>query len=91
MMIRARNIIFNEDEIFNNNLDKMKDDYLHIDLKKLTQLLILLDTPSKSKEAQIPGFNVSLILDNDYIFIDNSGDLNEVIYKPEFDESQELN
>jgi hypothetical protein len=39
-VIQTRDIIFNKDETFNGDLNKMKDDYLYIKLDKLTKLLI---------------------------------------------------
>jgi hypothetical protein len=50
VVIRARDVIFNEDEVFNGNLDRLRDDCLHIDLEQLAQLLISLDTSSKPEE-----------------------------------------
>ena len=82
-MIHARDVIFNEDEIFDGNLDKMRNDCLHIDLKKLAQLLAFLNIFSKSEEINQHSDS------NDNCMI-NSKDLDEVIYEPKSEESQKL-
>ena len=47
VVIRARDVIFNENEVFDGNLDKMKDDCLHIDLEDLRKYLYGPPTSSK--------------------------------------------
>lgn len=68
-------MIFNEDELFDGNLDRMKDDCLHIDLSDLAQLLISLHTLEEEVDASS---NSNL---ND-ISVGNLGVLDEAIYDP---------
>ena len=81
-IIQVRNVIFNENEVFDDNLDKMRDDCLHIKLNELAQLLIFLDTSLKSEKINSES--------NDCMLTDNSEDLDENLYKLEADESQNL-
>src|SRR5436189_5240337 len=81
-IIQARNVIFNENEVFDDNLDKMRDDCLHIELNELAQLLISLDTSLKSEKINLKS--------NDCMLTDNFRDLDENLYELEADESQNL-
>jgi hypothetical protein len=42
-IVRPRDVIFNEDELFDGNLDHLKDDLLHVNLDELSDLLTRLD------------------------------------------------
>ena len=44
-----------EDEVFDGNLDRLRDDCLHIDLEELSQLLASLNTTQKPEEIQESG------------------------------------
>src|SRR5436189_4619764 len=81
-IIQARNVIFNENEVFDDNLDKMRDDCLHIELNELAQLLISLDTSLKSEKINLKS--------NDCMLADNFEDLDENLYELKADESQNL-
>src|SRR5438034_4665683 len=81
-IIQARDVIFNENEVFDDNLDKMRDDCLHIELNELAQLLISLDTSSESEKINLKS--------NDCMLTDNSEDLDKNLYKLETNESQNL-
>ena len=81
-IIQVRNVIFNENEVFDDNLNKMRDDCLHIELNELAQLLISLDTSSKSEKINSES--------NDCMLTDNSEDLDKNLYKLKADESQNL-
>ena len=81
-IIQVRNVIFNENEVFDDNLDKMRDDCLHIELNELAQLLISLDTFLKSEKINLKS--------NDCMLTDNFRDLDKNLYKLEADESQNL-
>src|SRR5205809_2522756 len=82
-IIQVRNVIFNENEVFDDNLDKMRDDCLHIELNELAQLLIFLDTSSESEKINSES--------NDCMLTDNFRDLDENLYKLEINENQNLN
>ena len=87
-VIRARDVIFNEDEVFDGNLDRLRDDCLHIDLEELSQLLTSLDTtpnPEEIKESD----PIRPSDPDDCIFVGNSGNLDEAIYESENLESHE--
>src|SRR5438034_7068314 len=81
-IIQVRNVIFNENEVFDDNLNKMRDDCLHIELNELAQLLISLDTSSEPEKINSES--------NDCMLAGNSRDLDENLYKLETDESQNL-
>ncbi len=81
-VIQVRDVIFNEDEVFDDNLDKMRDDCLHIELDELAQLLISLDTSLKSEKINSES--------NDCMLTDNFEDLDKSLYKLEADENQNL-
>ena len=81
-IIQVRNVIFNENEVFNDNLNKMRDDCLHIELNELAQLLISLDTSSESEKINSES--------NDCMLTDNFKDLDKNLYELKADESQNL-
>ena len=73
-VIRARDVIFNEDEVFDGNLDCLRDDCLHIDLEELSQLLTSVDTTPKPEEIQ-ESDPIRPSESDDCIFVGNSGNL----------------
>ena len=79
-MIWARDVIFNEDEIFNDDLEQMKNDCFHIELNELADLLTQLDMFSASEETWNSD---SFSSEDDCIYIGNSEVLDEDIYEPE--------
>ena len=79
-MIQTRNVIFNEDEIFNSDLEQMKNDCFHIELNELADLLIWLNTFSAFKETQNSD---SFSSEDDCIYIGNSEVLDKNIYESE--------
>ena len=81
-IIQVRNVIFNENEIFDDNLNKMRDDCFHIELDELAQLLISLDTSLKSEKINSES--------NDCMLTDNFEDLDENLYELKINESQNL-
>lgn len=81
-IIWVRDVIFNENEVFDDNLDKMRDDCLYIELNELAQLLISLDTSSESEKINLKSNNCMLA--------DNSEDLDENLYELEINESQDF-
>ncbi|KAF7173426.1 hypothetical protein CNMCM6106_007498 [Aspergillus hiratsukae] len=81
-VIRARDVIFNEDELFDGNLDRMKDDCLHIDLGDLAQVLTSLHTPEAVMSVRTE-VNASSSLNSDDIFVGNLGALDEEIHELE--------
>ncbi|EEA25069.1 conserved hypothetical protein [Talaromyces marneffei ATCC 18224] len=42
-IIRTRDVIFNEDEVFSGNIEHLKDDLLHVSTQEITRLLTKLD------------------------------------------------
>ena len=80
MVIRARDVIFNEDEIFNSDLEQMKNDCLHIELNELADFLTRLNTFSASEETRNSD---SMSSEDDCIYIENSEVLDEDIYESE--------
>jgi hypothetical protein len=46
-MVRARDVIFDEDQIFDGSLEKLQDDCVDIDLEDLSTLLTQLDVSQK--------------------------------------------
>jgi hypothetical protein len=46
-VIRARDVIFDEDQVFDGNLEKLRDDCLDIDLNDLSALLTQLDVSQR--------------------------------------------
>ena len=81
-IIQVRDVIFNENEVFDDNLDKMRDDYLHIELNELAQLLISLDTSSEPEKINSES--------NDCMLTDNFRNFDKNLYKLKADESQNL-
>jgi hypothetical protein len=47
-VVRTRDVTFNEDELFDGNLDRLKHDLLHVSLDELSYLLTRLDQSSTS-------------------------------------------
>ena len=81
-IIWVRDVIFNENEVFDDNLNKMRDDCLHIELNELVQLLISLDTSLKSEKINSESNNCMLT--------ESSEDLDKNLYKLKVNESQNL-
>ena len=82
-IIQVKNIIFNENEIFDNNFNKMRDDYFHIELNKLVQLLIFLNTSLKSEKINSESNNCMLIK--------NFKNLDKNFYELKINENQNFN
>src|SRR6266480_2277464 len=80
-IIHARDVIFNEDEVFDGNLNCLQDDCLHIDLDELAQLLTSLDTSPKPDEVQNLEPNMPSSSDDNCIFVGNLGILDETIHE----------
>ena len=92
-MIRARDVIFDEDHIFDGNLEKLRADCLDIDLDDLSALLTQLDVSQRhendpySDDLRKP----STLPDDECdecILVGNPGALDETVSEP--DEGQDL-
>ena len=86
-------MIFNKNEIFNDNLNYLQDDCLYISLNELSQLLISLNIILKSDEMQnleSNKLNSALNSDNNCIFIENLEILDELSADQSADQSDEI-
>jgi hypothetical protein len=90
-VIRSRDVIFNEDQVFDGNLEKLRDDCLDIDLDDLSALLTQLDVSQRhendpnSDDLRKPSSSHEC---DECILAGNPGALDETV--SDFDESQEL-
>ena len=78
-MIRARDVIFDKDQIFDGNLEKLRDDCLNIDLDDLSALLTQLDVSQRHENDPIDPISDDLLADDDCILVENSGALDETV------------
>jgi hypothetical protein len=84
-VIRARDVIFDEDQVFDGNLEKIRDDCLNIDLDDLSALLTQLDVSQRHENDPIDPISEYLLAD---ILVGNPGALDETVSEP--DEGQDL-
>jgi hypothetical protein len=84
-VIQARDVIFDEDQVFDGNLEKLRDDCLDIDLDDLSTLLTQLDVSQRHENDPISD---NLLADDDCILVGNPGALDETVSEP--DEGQDL-
>jgi hypothetical protein len=87
-VIRARDVIFDEDQVFDGNLEKLRDDCLNIDLDDLSALLTQLDVSQRHGNDPIDPISDDLLADDDCILVENPGALDETVSGP--DEGQDL-
>jgi len=78
-VIRARDVIFDKDQIFDGNLEKLRDDCLNIDLDDLSALLTQLDVSQRHENDPIDPISDDLLADNDCILVGNPGALDETV------------
>ena len=81
-MIRARDVIFDEDQIFDGNLEKLRDDCLDIDLDDLSALLTKLDRHENDPNSDDLRKPASPLPDDEcdectYMLVGNPGALDE--------------
>jgi Reverse transcriptase (RNA-dependent DNA polymerase)/GAG-pre-integrase domain len=91
IVVRARDVIFDEDQVFDGNLEKLQDDCRDVDLNVLSALLTQLDVSQRHEnDPNTDDLRKPLSLDDndECILIGNPGALDETVN--EVEENQEL-